>query len=560
MHARTLIVGMFAMAIGFLNSNSPAAKNAPGERLLWHDVRLDSEGRLLSWVEADSPYGEVIRRAWTVFKAIPVQPNGFRTYVTYPVFWGPNDPGHELYSGREWTHNPASTFAMLTDSAVLYYAYCGDADVMERIREALDHHIARGSTSATDAWPLVPYASADAADPDYRGATENRYNMGEEFLGRGDGVGFIEPDKVGELGFGYMQFYEYSLDGKYLEAARRCADALARHVRAGDESHSPWPFRVDAKTGTVVREEYTANVIRPIQLLDEMIRLKQGDIAAYRKARALAWDWLMKYPVRNNDWTQYFEDIYIYPDYRTNINQYSPMETARYLMNHPEFDPDWREHAAGMIAWARDHFATDSLTMAGLPEKGIQWGAEAISEQINDMDKMASHTARYASVQALWFERTGDIAARERAFRSFNWATYACRDDGLVKTSLDEGTGYWFSDGYGDYMRHFQRGMASVPEWAPSTENHILRSESVVRSARYEKDRVEYETFDAASRELLKLRVAPLSVTAGGVALKRVEDIDAVEEGYAVVPVARGGFAVRVRHAKSGKVVVRIQE
>ena len=46
--------------------------------------------------------------------------------------------------------------------------------------------------------------------------------------------------------------------------------------------------------------------------------------------------------------------------------------------------------------------------MGGLHEKGLQWGAEVLSEQVNDMDKMSSHTARYASVRALWYEVTGD--------------------------------------------------------------------------------------------------------------------------------------------------------
>jgi hypothetical protein len=47
----------------------------------------------------------------------------------------------------------------------------------------------------------------------------------------------------------------------------------------------------------------------------------------------------MTYPVQNQVWTQYFEDVLIYPDYRTNRNQYSPLETARYLLQHPELDP-----------------------------------------------------------------------------------------------------------------------------------------------------------------------------------------------------------------------------
>ena len=459
--------------VGFLLISSSLTWAASAEKLFWHPVSLDAEGKLLAWPDGAAPYDEVITLAWNTFKRIPIQPNGFRTYITYPVFYGPNDPHHKLFEGRSWTHNPASLFAMLTDGAVQYYAYSGDAAVMDHIREMLDHHIARGSTEMTDAWAGVPYASADAEDPNYRGATDTRYQY-EEFLGRGDGVGYLEPDKVGELGLAYLRFYEYSLERKYLDAAQRCADALTRHVRKGDAGHSPWPFRVDAKTGTKVREEYTANAIGPIRLLDEMIRISEGDTASYQRTRQIAWDWLMKYPVQNNVWTQYFEDIYIYPDYRTNINQYCPLETARYLLEHPECDPDWRTHAKGMIDWVQAHFAQDSTTMAGLPEKGVQWGAEAISEQVNDMDKMSSHTARYASVLALWYKKTGDLEAKERAFRSFNWATYSCDDGGLVKTSLDEGTGYWFSDGYGDYMRHFSRGMASVPEWAPAQENLSL--------------------------------------------------------------------------------------
>ncbi|MBN1417960.1 MAG: hypothetical protein JXP34_04245 [Planctomycetes bacterium] len=528
------------------------------DRLFWHAVRLDEQGKLLSWLTSDSPYHDVVSRAWRTFERIPVQPNGFRTYITYPVFYGPNDPNHELFSGRSWTHNPASLFAMLTDGALLYYAYSGDARVLDRIREILDHPIARGSTSASDAWAGVPYASADAEDPDYRGATDTRYQVDGQYLGRGDGVGFIEPDKVGELGQAYARFYAVTLDGKYLDAARRCADALARHVRSGDESHSPWPFRVDARTGRIAREEYTAHTIGPIKLFDEMIRMEEGDVDAYRAARKTAWDWLMRYPVRNNVWTQYFEDIYIYPDYRTNINQYCPLETARYLLENPGRDPEWRRHAEGMIDWVRARFARDSTTMAGLPEKGVQWGAEAISEQVNDMDKMSSHTARYASVLALWYERTGDIDAKERAFRSFNWATYSCDGDGLVKTSLDEGTGYWFSDGYGDYMRHFQRGMASVPEWAPSDEDHLLRSSSVVSFVEYEPARIVYRTFHDDAEELVKLRRLPEAILADDVSLKRVPAGDGSPLGYTVEPVRRGGFAIRIRHRGAKRVTIRL--
>lgn len=529
------------------------------EQLLWHETHLDSEGKLLSWIEADSPYDRVIRSAWEAFKQVPVQPDGYRTYFTYPTFYGPNDAQHPVFSGRSWVHNPAGLFAMLTDSAVLYHAYGGDREVLERVREMLDHQIAHGSTEATDAWARVPYASSDAGDPVYRGATDTRYSAQDKIAasGRGDGVGFLEPDKVGEVGRAYLTFYEVTLERKYLEAALHCADALAQNVRLGDESHSPWPFRVDARTGTKVREEYTANTIGPIRLLDELLRLRLGDTRAYRRTRNLAWNWLMAYPMRNHVWTQYFEDVLIYPDYRTNLNQYSPLETARYLLQHPELDPAGRAKAKGLLDWVASFFAADSVTMGGIHEKGRQWGAEVISEQVNDMDKMSSHTARFASVLALWYEVTGDAEAKSRAFRSFNWATYSARTNGLVKTSLDEGTGYWFSDGYGDYMRHFQRGLASVPEWAPAQEDHLLGSSSVVRSICYGEHEIRYITFDKQAQEVLRLRRQPLAVQAGTTPLRRRQSLGHAQQGYSVESLAGGGVVLRILHQRADTITIR---
>lgn len=537
-------------------------QSLPADQLFWHKVQLDEEGKLLSWANSEAPYDLIIRKDWEMFKSIPVQPDGYRTYFTYPEFNGLNDPARPLFSGRPWAHNPAGLFAMLTDSAILYQAYSGDQIVIDRVREMLDHMITFGTTDATDSWAQVPYSSSDAGNPVYQGGTDTIYCDQEHHTpcGRGDGVGYLEPDKVGELGYAYLQFYEFTLEKKYLQAALHCADALAAHVRPGDQSHSPWPFRVDAKTGTRIREEYTANTIGPIRLFDELLRLKQGRQKSYARARNVAWRWLMTYPVQSQVWTQYFEDVQIYPDYRTNRNQYSALETARYLLQHPEMDPDALVHAKRILDWVTRFFATNSLTMAGLHEKGRQWGAEVLSEQVNDMDKMSSHTSRYASVRALWYEVTGDVDSKERAFRSFNWATYASREDGLVRASLDEPTGYWFSDGYGDYLRHIQRGMASVPEWAPPQESHLLGSTSVVRAIRYGDHTIDYQTFDKASREVLRLRNAPKAVRAGTEVLPRVNSLKESTQGYTLEAIASGGFAVRIKHEHSGAIDIQCED
>jgi hypothetical protein len=124
---------------------------------------------------------------------------------------------------------------------------------------------------------------------------------------RGDGLYGIEPDKVGELGYAYLIFYEITEKQKYLEAAIHCADVLAKHVRDIPRDleffsgaaiiKSPWPFRVQAKTGEVI-SEYTSNVVEPVKLLDELIRIKDridlenDKVTIYQTARDIAWDWL----------------------------------------------------------------------------------------------------------------------------------------------------------------------------------------------------------------------------------------------------------------------------
>jgi hypothetical protein len=151
--------------------------------------------------------------------------------------------------------------------------------------------------------------------------------------------------------------------------------------------------------------------------------------------------------------------------------------------------------------------------------KRAQWGAEVLSEQVNDMDKMSSHTARYASVRALWYEVTGDLDSKERAFRSFNWATYSSREDGLVQTSLEEPTGFWFSDGYGDYH-------------APFPARHGLGA---------------------------GVGAAKASRTSSAPPRSCAQTLPPRAEGYTCQAVTLGGFVVRIHHRHSGNVLIQFE-
>jgi len=508
------------------------------DELNGHAIRLDASGKLMSWAEPQSnAYSEVVRRAWNfLLHVAPVESSGLKAFYSYCCL------DLKTMKGGAWPHNPACVNAGLAESAVAWFAYSGDREVIKLVKDLLDYQLAHGTTPANWMWASVPYASSNHGDTEYRGAFDFQYGSAEQ-RAVGDGYGVIEPDKAGELGIAYLKFFELTGETRYREAAIACANALARNVRPGAWNQSPWPFRVYAETGRA-REEYSSNVIGPVRLFDELIRIGMGETAEYRKARGLAWKWMMEFPMRDQLWSGYFEDVFLHR-YPNNLNQYSPMETARYLMEHPEYDERWSEHVPQLIDFVERHFVIDVPR-----EPAVQWGANAVSEQVADMNKMGSHTSRYAAVNAMWYESSRDAAAKEKAFRSFNWATYMCRDNGFVHVGpVDQSL--WFSDGYGDYIRHFMAGMAAAPEWAPEHANHLLRSTSVVRTVSYGARRVEYETFDKAASEVVKLSFKPTSVMAGGTALTVRNILDG--DSYTVETMG-GDFVVRVRHTASGEV------
>jgi hypothetical protein len=533
-----------ASVLALFVSAGVASAETPPPTLAGHGVVLDAGGKLLSWVEPqDRAYATVARLAFEQLRdGFPVEANGLPTWLAYCCFDG------VTLRGGSWPHNPASVYAGLVQGAAAWYAFSGDRRVIDLVRRVLDYQLANGTTP-TDAaweWPSVPYASSDPGAVRYRGASDFLYAERDDprpRLGRGDGYGVLEPDKVGELGFAYLTAWKLTEDLRYRDAALDCARALARHVRPGDATHSPWPFRVVAETG-VAREEYCASLAGTLRLLDELSRLGIGDVAQWGRARRVAWEWLEAWPLQNDVWANYFEDLFWIPT-PTNLNQYDAAEMARYLIENPERDPRGRERAGHLLEWVERTFGGDTDQ-----EKGVQWGAVTISEQLEYKYKMGSHTSRFGSVLAEWSEATRDPAAREKARRCLNWASYMCDPRGVVRVGPVEAS-HWFSDGYGDYVRHFMAAMGAVPEWAPRGEDHLLRSSSVAAEVDYERGRVRYRTFDPTGEEVLRLSFEPARATADGQPLARAEG--GGEAGWRFDP---GTGVLRVRRAGAREVVI----
>ena len=455
-----------------------------------HEVVLDQQERLEAWTS----YDRVVRLAMDFIKNCPVDPaNGLPWYLQYSCFW--TDPLRPTI----WPDNPAGKFAWAVTTLLKYYPYSGDASCIQIVRTMLDRLWEYRTPSHYD-WPDVPYASAHPGTGIYFGA-------------RADGVYATEPDKIAQVARAYIDFYELTGKKKYLEIGSRCAEVLASKIRPGDEAHSPWPFRVDARDGKII-EEYTAHMIPAIRLFDELIHLGE---TRYQSVRKRVWDWIEKYPLKNNVWKGHFEDIRL-DSANENRDQLSPLEAARYILQNKEQFPNWKETVKRLIDWVKE-------TLGGHPF----FTAIPIHEQKFCYFPMGSHTARFANLSALYAEQTGDVAYKEQAIRSFNWASYMANDDGTVTVGVDRPDYYnqcWFTDGYFDYIPHFIDGMASMPEFAPADSDHMLRSTSVVQEIAYEPYRVSYRTFDAEGAQTLRLTFQPHEILTDGKPLSQLKSSD----------------------------------
>ena len=542
-------------------------------QLPWHKAVLDPQGRVLAWYhpEKNLGYDEFLRLDWDFLEhKVPNEGNtGLKLYLVSSVY----DPDtlQGIKSHADIQHNPAGLYAHLVDLLAGWYPYSGDEEAIRVVREMLDYQLAHGTTPADWDWPNVPFATSCDDDLEYGRCFRD---VPTDFYGG------IETDKIGELGLGYVLVYEMTGERKYLEAGLKCADALAKHVpgassegpeypwtkryvHAGDATHTPWPFRVDARTGEVIDgEEFGGMIVAPVRLFDELLRLGAGDTVDYRKARDLAWKWILDNPLNTSSpafdrWTGYYEDV---PKDTENVNDMTSMMTAYYILSRDDpstVDPEWQTHVGYLLDRSR-----------GLLGRGPFYGAWAIDEQQRPLQNipftsargccsragLSCRTSAWGAINAMYYEKTGDGSARENAFRSLNYATYFAASDGKIACC---GVGaasslYWFEDGYADAGRSFTWAMGAVPEFAPVGQDHLLRSSSVVQKVLYADRRIEYRTFDNTGTDVLRLSFKPVRVAGQGTALAERSDLK--EEGYTLKLLPDGDYVVRVRRVKTNEV------
>jgi len=511
------------------------------EILIYHPVRTDKSGKIVPWFN-DNPgtsYSHIINLVWNFWDTMRKDMNGLPYYMNHQV-WNPqfNDP--RGIGGDQ--------FAMALSSWRLYYAYSGNERVKANMYFIADYYLTHGLSAANAKWPDLPFPYNMFI---YSGLYDGDMRAGKDVL---------QPDKAGSFALELVHLYKISENPLYLQAAVKIANTLSSHIQNGNINYSPLPFKVNPYTGSIplLRDHeftgtwidtagYTSNWAPTMQLFVDLIELKKGETNSYQAGFDTMLSWMKQYPMKENKWGPFFEDVDWWSE--TQINA---MTFARFIMEHRQYFPEWKNDVLKIINWSHKNFAND---------KWKKYGVIVTNEQTVYQTPGNSHSSRQAADELLFVKLSGDSSLYENAVRELNWATYMVDFDGKNRFPQDEP---WLTDGYGDYVRHYLRAMDAFPELTAPNEDHIISSSSVIQQADYEghlkkyiflgfenmdssKVKLFYRTFDSTGTERIKLKKKPSAVLVDN---KPVPENN-TGEGYEWKPMQSGGLLTICReHGK----------
>ncbi len=521
------------------------------EVLIYHPIQTDTNGKIVPWYDNNpgKSFDHVIGLVWNFWDKMRTDLNGLPYYMNHQVWNGKfNDP--RGIGGDQ--------FAMALSSWQLYYQYSGNERVKANMYFIADYYLSHGFSSPEAKWSNIPFPyNTLIYSGKYDGDMRNGKNV-------------AQPDKAGSFGLELVHLYKMSSgynvseNTNYLEAAVNIANTLADHIREGNLNYSPLPFKVNVNTGDIVllrnhdftgtwidSAGYTSNWAPTMQLFLDLTALKKGRTEAYQKSFQTLLNWMKKYPMKENKWGPFFEDVDWWSE--TQINA---MTFARFIMEHPEYFPDWKSDVQKIIKWSHETFGNKTW---------IKYGVTVTNEQTVYQAPANSHSSRQAADELLFVSLTGDSSMYKNAVRELNWATYMVDFDGKNRFPGDEP---WLTDGYGDYVRHYLRAMDAIPSLTPPGQDHLLSSTSVIQQADYEgclkkffglnfedvdssKVKLFYRTYEAKGIEKLKLKAKPSVVL--------IENKPMVEtnngEGYEWNPMSGGGL-LTIRRENGRKIIV----
>jgi hypothetical protein len=258
----------------------------------------------------------------------------------------------------------------------------------------------------------------------------------------------IEPDKGGIAGYALTVLYQAARardSGRarqYLQQALHNGRVLAANQESGGAARSPWPFRVDYRSGEP-RGPVSGNMSFIVRLYDALLSLGFAEFQAPRDA---LWSWISQHQLASAAadgalFAQFFEDH----DTPTNRSAWAPLNLARYLLERRESaQPSWLEAAAALIEFTRNNFTH------------VEFGVRVCHEQDEDPQAWGGINSTYGAVLAMYAAAAGSLEVADEARRALNFTLYSIDAKGRPRdVHTNPQAGGWQEDAHTDVIHNY---------------------------------------------------------------------------------------------------------
>jgi hypothetical protein len=399
-----------------------------------HTARFDSRGRLLPWIS----WKVALEREMQFYRQCPLE-HGYPRFVLATFLDG------------QWTPDPLRTDTIPATqngmgilSYLKYHAWSGgrEAAYLQTARFMGDYLVRESLTPDEGRYPKFTRSTGK----------RDQFPLSADCGAQSDRPFEIEPDKGGIAGYALELLYEETGERKYLEQALRNARVLSANQEEGDALRSPWPFRVDYRSGEG-RGPVAGNMTYILRLYDAL--LVQG-YQEFSAPRAALWTWILRHQIPSAAadgalFAQFFEDH----DTPTNRTAWGPLNLARYLLEKRELLHDgWRGAAETLIEFVRREFTHR------------EFGVLVCHEQDEDHQAWGGINSTYGAVLALYAKATGSLELADEAREALDFTLYSIDAEGRPRdVATKPAPGGWQEDAHTDVIHNYVDALGAYPQW-----------------------------------------------------------------------------------------------
>jgi len=400
------------------------------DQIAGHPVMRDAHGRIEPW----TAWRDALALEMRFYRTCPRE-HGYPRFVCETFLDADWNPSHGRSDIIPATQNGTGILSYLK-----YYELTArqDAWLLETAMAMGDYLVGETLTPGSGLYPRFTRSTG----------LRQQFPLAADCGSQSDRPYEIEPDKGGIAGYALILLYEAARgrdSGRarsYLDQALQNARVLAATQQSGDAFHSPWPFRVDYRSGEG-RGPISGNMSFILRLYEA---LAERDFSEFRGARERLWSWISEYqlPSAASDgalFAQFFEDH----DTPTNRSAWAPLNLARYLLERRGLArPSWLEDAGALIEFTRKNFTHR------------EFGTTVCHEQDEDPQAWGGVNSTYGAVLAMYAAAAGLRAEADEARRALNFTLYSIDTEGRPRdVHTNPSAGGWQEDAHTDVIHNY---------------------------------------------------------------------------------------------------------